>query len=63
MEHASLEDFDPEYSQSVITMIESPVCEYEYCLRDSHDSTALNKWVAPAYAPYATGLWQKLVGI
>lgn len=59
----SLESFDPTYSQTVISMIESPECKYDFCLRDSHDSTALNKWAPPVRAPYAMGLWQKLVGV
>lgn len=61
----SLTSFDPATSQTVLTRIKTPVCQFPEtaCTRDAHDSTAVNKWVAPGRAPYAEGLWQQLVGV
>lgn len=58
-----LPSFDPATSQTVISKIPPPDCELEHCKKAAHDSTVLNKWVSPAVAPYAHGLWQQLVGV
>lgn len=58
----NLSSYDPANAQTVISLIQSPVCKYDGCYRDSHDSTALDKWEEDK-APYADGLWQKLVGV
>lgn len=56
-------------SQGVITGIRPPTCTSPFCVKDAHDSIALNTWDgtredgSPTRAPYADGLWQALVGV
>mmetsp|Transcript_51588 Transcript_51588/g.81926 ORF Transcript_51588/g.81926 Transcript_51588/m.81926 type:complete len:350 (-) Transcript_51588:28-1077(-) len=59
----NLSSFDPATSQTVISGIIPPVCKSSLCSQAAHDSTAFNKWAPPAVAPYASGLWQSLVGV
>lgn len=57
----NLTSYDPLEAQAIISNIRSPHRALMDLARESHDSTALNKW--ETRSPYAEGLWQKLVGI
>lgn len=57
----NLTSYDPATAQTVVSSIRPPLKDLVGLLKDSHDSTALNKWESGS--PYADGLWQKLVGI